>query len=121
MIYCAEKYIANVKNIPIQSANIPSIAHTKKIISNKRIIQKCFDVVEILAFIALIASRFPKIINGIVSSTSIVIITEIINEMIGIKNNKVTSRKYKLVICSKVVIPEETRLIKNPAKKRFLK
>ena len=54
----------------MQSAIIPSMAKMKKMIINNNTIQKFFETMVMLPFIASKALRFPKIIKGIITSVN---------------------------------------------------
>ena len=113
--------MGRVKKIPIHSAMMPSIEQIIKMIISRRIIQNFFETVVMLAFMALIPSRFPKIMKGIVKSVNIGTSTETKKEMTARPKVRMASEKYRLLSWINVPIPDEVKVITAAERNRSLK
>lgn len=67
----------SVKNIPIQKPIKPVSEARKATIINAKISKGCLKIMRTLDFMASIAFRFPKTINGMVKKVKKVIVNEV--------------------------------------------
>ena len=84
-------------------------------------VQNRLETVVILALIALIASKFPKMVKGIVKSVNIGISMETKKEMIASTVVSTASKKYKLLNWNIVPIPDVVKVIMAAERNKFLK
>lgn len=75
--YSMEYMKGNVKNNPMQNPIKPVSEARKATIINAKIIKGCLKIIRILDFMASIAFRFPKTINGMVKKVKNVIDNEV--------------------------------------------
>lgn len=84
MEYSIEYKKGIVKNIPIQNPIKPTSEARKATISKAKISKGCFKISWMLDFMASIAFKFPKTINGTVKKVSKVIANEVNSPNAGI-------------------------------------